>query len=144
MLRSQIETVLKLDWETRNVFNGVFAMDMLPEHVQPGATVINTDDSDEPGSHWCCVFKDGETQYMDSYGLPPTDQRCLDFLGETFSFNTLPLQLEISNTCGFYCIYFIIKRAMGIPANVVLETLHRSDSEYVVKDYVYSRYKNVF
>ena len=118
-------------------------MNRLPPRRQ-GAYIINMDDHDEPGSHWVAVFDDGNTEYMDSYGQPPLDERCQTFLGLNYSYNTLPLQQQFSNACGFYCIYFILQRARGLPAIDILSMLACTDSGFVVKDALYSRYKTIF
>ena len=82
--------------------------------------------------------------YMDSYGQPPTDKRLLKFLGSNYDYNSVALQLPLSNACGFYCLYFLLNRARGNSATSIIETLARVDSDFVVKDYLYSRYKPIF
>ena len=145
MYSRQIEAVLKLDLATKHAFNGVYSMDKLPESCKSGAYVINLDDHDEPGSHWVAVWKEGPlAEYMDSYGQPPLDIRCINFLGSNCLYNTFSLQQQLSNGCGFYCVYFIIQRARGQPANVILDMLSRVDSGFVVKNFIYSRYKPIF
>ena len=145
MYKRQIETILRLNSDSKHNFNGVLAMDELPKTRQKGSYVINLDDHDEPGSHWVAVWCDNEkVEYMDPFGLPPLDDRCLLFLGGNVRYNTVKMQLLLSNACGFYCVYFVIKRASGLAANSIIETLRRTDSDYVVKDYVYSRYKPIF
>ena len=144
MYRKQIETILALDNATRNITHGVYAMDRLPQR-KPGAYVINADNHDEPGSHWMAVFCTRDRiEFMDSYGRPPPDARLLQFLGSNYSYNTVPLQKPLSNACGFYCLYFLLHRARGHSATSIIELLRRSDSDYVVKEYVYSRYKPIF
>ena len=145
MYKRQIEAILNLDVMIRHTFHGVYAMDELPAKRRPGAYVINMDNHDEPGSHWVAVWSEGSTvEYMDSYGLPPIDTRCINFLGHDFYYNKLQLQQLLSNACGFYCVYFLIQRARGQPANVILEMLSRVDSGFIVKNFIYSRYKSIF
>ena len=145
MYRRQIEAILRLDSKTKHCFNGVFAMDELPIKPQNGCYVINLDDHDEPGSHWVAVWCNKErVEFMDPFGVPPLDKRCLMFLGNNVFFNTVKMQLLLSKACGFYCTYFLIKRASGLSANTIIETLARVDSDFVVKEYMYSRYKPVF
>lgn len=147
MYKNQLTTILQMDAATKRLFRGVYAMDRLPQHVQsPGAYVINMDDHNEPGSHWVAVFADkhGNVEYMDSYGLAPFDQRCVQFLGLNYSYNTIPLQQQLSNACGFYCVYYLIQRARGISSDSILKMLARLDSGYVVKRFLYSRYKPIF
>lgn len=144
MFAHQIDTILTLDAATKTLYRGVYSMDKLP-HRASGAYVINTDDSDEDGSHWIAVFvKNNTVEYMDSYGLPPLDSRCELFLGKDYYFNTCALQQLYSNACGFYCIYFLLQRARGYSADMIMNMLRQTDSGFVVKRYIYSRYKPVF
>lgn len=82
--------------------------------------------------------------YMDSYGRPPMDKRLLKFLGSNYDYNSVALQLPLSNACGFYCLYFLLHRARGHCATSIIETLAGVDSDFVVKEYLYSRYKPIF
>ena len=142
MHRRQIEAILSVNNMTKKTFRGVFPMDRLPASRQPGGYVINLDDHDEPGSHWVAVYDDGqEVEYMDSYGTPPLDLLCLQFVGPNYAYNTIPLQQRFSNACGFYCVYFLLQRARGFSAEHILKVLKRSDSGYVVKNFLYSRFR---
>jgi hypothetical protein len=141
MFKSQIESILKLDYTSKKYFKGVYSIDQLPRRER-GAYVINLDNHDEPGSHWVAVFDDGENvEYFDSFGVHPT---CLKFLGPNAVYSTANLQPLMSNACGFYCVYFIIKRSYNFPMNDILTVLSKTDSHYVVKNYLYSRYSLVF
>lgn len=119
-------------------------MDRLPTR-QPGAYVINTDNHDEPGSHWVAVYDNGRVvEYFDSYGRAPTDPRLLKFLGMNYSFNSIVLQRLLTNACGFYCVYFLLHRVRGVSANSIVQVLKCSDGDFVVKRYVFSRFKPLF
>ena len=141
MFKRQIESILKLDNSTKSGFQGVFPIDLLPPR-RKGSYVINLDEHDQPGSHWVAVYDDGDkVEYFDSFGVPPT---CKTFLGPTAVYSTAHIQPLMSNACGFYCVYFIIKRASNISMIDILNLLCRTDSHYLVKDYLYSRYSCVF
>ena len=76
MYKTQIETVLKLDAHSRQVFTGCYAIDELATTTTTSrqrrwknsggggdgagrfqrACIINYDESDEPGSHWVAVY----------------------------------------------------------------------------------------
>ena len=145
MYRHQIQAILSIDNITKKTCQGVFPMDQLPIKREPGSYVVNLDDHDEPGSHWVAVYDDGnEVEYMDSYGIPPLDQFCLNFIGPNYAYNTIPLQQRFSNACGFYCVYFIFQRARGFSAERILKMLARTDSGYVVKNFLLSRFKPMF
>ena len=145
MFSRQIDTILALDNAAKPLYRGTFPMDRLPTERVNGIYIINTDDHDQPGGHWVAVFvTDERVEYFDSYGLPPLDSRCERFLGTNYWFNTYQLQQLYSNACGFYCVYFVLQRARGQEANTILNILSKSDSGFIVKNYLYSRYKSVF
>lgn len=139
----QIEAILKNDLGTKDIFNGVYAMDSLPE-LSNGMYVINTDDHDEPGEHWVAVYCHEINEYFDSYGLLPQDFRLRNFLNNEFIYNNVKLQLLWSDACGFYCVYYLIHRARGLSMFEIIDTLKRSDGDFIVKNYVYSRYRPLF
>ena len=144
MYKRQLQAVLSLDAYTKRLFQGVYAMDRLPTRNN-GAYVINMDNHDEPGSHWVAVFVDnGAVEYFDSYGRAPTDSRLLHFLGPNFSYNSVALQRLFTTVCGYFCLYFLLKRARGVSSSQIVHMLARTDSGFVVKEYVLSRYKPIF
>ena len=141
MYKRQIEAILKIQPSTRKIFRGVFPIDRLPIR-QPGAYVINLDKHDEPGSHWVVVIDDGKrVEYFDSYGLPPS---LTSFLGDKAVYSTVSLQPLYSNACGFYCVYYIIQRSLGIAMKDILLLLSRIDSHYVVKNMLYTNFSSIF
>ena len=83
-------------------------------------------------------------EYFDSYGRAPSDPRLLHFLGSKYRYNSIVLQRPLSSSCGYYCLYFLLQRARGVSANEIVYTLSRTDSDFVVKHYVLTRYKYVF
>lgn len=140
MYKHQIKAILENDYQTKDIFQGVFAIDRLPP-FQPGMYVINTDEHDQPGKHWLAVYNH---EYFDSFGLPPQDVRLEDFLGTNYIYNTVALQLPFSNACGFYCVYYLLERARGQSAEDIIRILKSSDSDYVVKHMIYDCYKPLF
>lgn len=147
MFKTQIEAILKLDSESREYFKGVFSIDKLPTVCHPkSAYVINYDKSDEPGSHWVAVFRDeaGDIEFFDSFGIPPIDSRCANFIGLNYSYNPYKLQPDLTNSCGFYSTYFVLKRSRKVHSNDILNLLVRSNSDYIVKNFLYNVYKPIF
>ncbi len=58
----------------------------------------------------------GQVDYFDSYGKQPDRQSIYYFLnvqGRTWQYNKQCLQMSYSSVCGYYCLYFIIKRCQG-------------------------------
>lgn len=144
MNTSQLRRILQTDVMASDLYRGIYAMDTLPD-CTPGYYIINTDDQDEPGEHWLAVFNDhGHIEYFDSFGRPPLDKRLETFLGKTYKYNDIPLQLLFSNACGFYCVYYILHRCRGYSMEEIIHILKRSDGDFIVKDYLYRHYKPVF
>ena len=96
-------------------FKGVFPCDQLPYNLSlPLNIIVNTDPSYLPGEHWVCISinKNGFGQYFDSFGLYPIKEEIFKFLEEKcyngWSYNQVTLQNINSNTCGNYCVLYII------------------------------------
>ena len=122
---------------SKDLFHGVYPVDKLPKW-KPGAYVINTDKHDEPGEHWLAVYN---KEFFNSSGEPPHDDLLHKFIGDKYEFNSIALQNPLSNACGFYCCYYILKRARGVSAENIIQTLKQSDSDFIVKRYIYDRYE---
>ena len=145
MYKSQIKAILSLDVESRALFKGVYAIDELPNRASHGAYVVNYDEHDKPGSHWVAIYvQNGSVEYFDSYGQPPLDKRLKTFVGENFTYNPFQLQQALGNACGFYCTYYILKRSRKSTTYDILSLLTRTNSDYIVKNYLYRYYSIVF
>lgn len=145
MYKTQIATILKMDSQTRQHFRGVFAIDQLPKRAPTGSYVINYDCHDQPGSHWVAVFsRNDRVEYFDSSGQPPLDSRLQAFVGADFNFNPIKLQRLLENSCGFYCAYFILQRSRNSTSNDILKVLARTNSDYIVKMFLYKHFKPIF
>lgn len=66
--------------------------------------VINTDPHDKPGTHWVCLYLDGDTaEYFDSYGFLPLYSEINEFIyknAKTMKYNENHYQEVDSNVCG--------------------------------------------
>ena len=102
-------------------FLGVIPQDYLPlldiKHL-PASFIINLDFSNQPGSHWIAInlLKD-RLEIYDSLGLKYAKDKpviILDFIRKFSSTHriicTPILQNPTANTCGVYCIYFLLYR----------------------------------
>jgi hypothetical protein len=90
-------------------FRGVFCSDELPKKPRKiECGILNLDDSDSNGTHWCCYYKLGESKiYFDSYGLhPPSELN--DYLGDVY-YNTEQIQQGPTVFCGHLCLYVLKK-----------------------------------
>lgn len=102
-------------------FVGVFPCDTIPEIGVENAVVVNTDPHNKPGEHWVALYmsKDGEMEYFDSFGLPPLSEHIQKYINSTphisFSYSTIQLQHEDSETCGNHCIAYVKHRLSNQP-----------------------------
>ncbi len=86
-------------------FQGVYAKNELP--IIKGCGIINLNDNDEKGSHWCAWFEfDTFIFYFDSFGFPPP-QNFIDSSEKTVRYSNNEIQNYNSIMCGWYCIKFI-------------------------------------
>ena len=114
MLDLEIENKL----ENLPYFLGVFARDTLPDRVNkyPHSLVCNTDEHDEPGTHWIaiCVDENMKGDYFDSYGRQPLQSEFIFYLVKNapngFRWNRTLLQCDSCVTCGEYCCVYLIAR----------------------------------
>src|ERR1043165_6597881 len=85
-----LEAVKKLNIPN---FKGVFVRDELPNKPRKNECgIMNLDDSNGPGRHWCSCSKKGKDQlYFDSYGLPPPTER-LNYLKGPMYYNSERIQ----------------------------------------------------
>jgi hypothetical protein len=142
MYEYQIERILTSELGSK--FIGVFARDKLPLTRQNGAYVINFDKDSQPGSHWVAVYVNGmNIEYFDSFGRKPYHYDIKQFLGSNYSYNSVSLQPVLSKCCGFFCVYFLVKR-QWLSANQIISLLARSDSLFIVKNFVFKTYKWLF
>ena len=108
-----IDRVLR-KFQVRN-YLGVFARDKIPRD-KIGIFVVNLDASDQPGSHWVCVFTDGKKgEFFDSFGRPPPYQSIRNYMDRNctdgWTYSNKQLQSAISRSCGHYCVLYCILRS---------------------------------
>jgi hypothetical protein len=102
-------------------FKGVFPCDQLPYDANlPINIIANTDPANLPGEHWICISikKNGRGQYFDSFGLPPLKEEFFNFLERKctkgWSYNKVALQNLNSQTCGHYCVLYVIFKCQDL------------------------------
>ena len=117
--------------------------------------VLHTAQTRHPSSRQRC---DMLVEYFDSYGRAPPSPELNRFLGRFAAaaapavsttprcvwYNGMSLQPVYTGSCGFYCLYFILHRAMGQTAADIVHRLSRIDSHFHVKAYVLARYRLAF
>lgn len=93
--------------------NGVYMKDELTKNnFQNGNYVINLENSNQGGSHWCAlVKKDKVVLWIDSFGLPCPENIC-DVCQQlninSIYYNETNIQDIDSNLCGYFCIAFFL------------------------------------
>ena len=95
-------------------FTGVFMRDELKNSRKNECLVINTDHSENEGTHWTCLYiKNGTSYYFDPYGFPPTPE-VINYCDEPRYYSTFPIQKMGEVICGHYCIYVLHKLDKGV------------------------------
>lgn len=103
----------------RRAFRGCFPADRIPGYDgdYPFGMVVNTDPAHLAGSHWTVVWvESGESaEYFDSFGQPPPSPHIDKYLAQfaRVQSNSCELQSVLSQSCGKYAIYFIMRRCAG-------------------------------
>ena len=94
-------------------FRGVFMRDELPKTGpwRYEAGVINLDDDDGPGTHWCAYRKAGNmVYYFDSFGNLQPPPEFIKYLGggsHVIRYNHEVYQDFDSFNCGHLCLEFL-------------------------------------
>ena len=149
MFDYQLEAILQHAFgrglEGRAPFHGVFARDTVPLTRKDGGYIINFDRESEPGSHWVAVYiTDDLVKYFDSSGQPPLHCEIEFFLGPKYHYNSVHLQPVLSKCCGQYCIYYLVQRhVMKRSSQDIISVLKRSDSLFIVKNFVTRYYSSL-
>ena len=127
----QLAHFARLDPWSNTCFEGVYPLDRLPVVVSrsPGAVIVNTDPGDEAGEHWVSVYisSAGVGVYFDSFGVPPTEPELINFLNRNtvcWYHNQTTIQSVASDSCGYYCLYFVYKSARGYSLPALLRPFH--------------------
>ena len=116
-------------------------------HHYPALIVLNSDDSNGPGEHWCIliIWNPSESEFFDPYGLPLNfynfDEAVFKVV-KNVTCNTKCVQ-GIQPTCGHHCIFFSINRAAGHSMQFIVKKLY-SDSlrknDIMVYNYIRDTY----
>lgn len=93
--------------------------------------VINTDNSDQPGRHWRCVYINNmddypSIEYFDPLTEGKPEQSLIDICrkiaikmnpNKLFKYkqNQIRRQSKLTSNCGYHCIHFLEGRYQGIP-----------------------------
>lgn len=95
-------------------FLGVYPCDIHPaiNKRKNFSVIFNTGDSTTSGEHFVCLYKNRKNIfYFDSFGNKPDDKNILLFLKKfnvKLIWNSVKIQSDNSNFCGFYCLAFLL------------------------------------
>jgi hypothetical protein len=132
-------------------FIGVYAKDQLPtlRGTRPVLMVVNTDNSNKPGTHWIAMFinTDGSGEYFDSFGeLNNINQTFTAYMNKycaQWVYNDTQLQSVVSKFCGHYCIFYCLYRSIGYNINSITALFTRDYglNDLLVHEFVCRRMK---
>ena len=117
-------------------YRGCFAKDNLPKKIKRKEyTVINLDDTGNPGTHWTAIVNDPQcdfAEYFDPFGIVSSAEihNYLKTAGKNIRYNDNQLQDIYSVRCGYFCCHYITERAKGIQPLDVLYALTQTPSAY--------------
>ncbi len=124
-------------------FGGVFSADNIQIGETPSFIVVNTDRVGLGGTHWVVMYlNETQSEFFDSLGQAPTcyHKEWATLLAETspqYAYNDVRLQDSMSQTCGHFCIYYILKRHHGNSFNDIIErfddNLLQKNDRFVLK-----------
>ena len=85
----------------------------------PALFVLNTDNYDGPGEHWCIllILNGRRAEFFDSFGQSPTVYNFTEEIlrhVKRIQFNEYPVQATTAATCGHHCIFWAFHRSRGM------------------------------
>lgn len=124
---------LSKDLYCKTNFLGVFPRDRLPDiYKYPCSLVLNTHPSIQPGEHWLGLYFDENKKcdFFDSFGFSPAFYGLYNYINKfsfNLDFNKNQLQDYESDSCGYYCIFFILLRSRHFSLNDVVDVFSKKD-----------------
>lgn len=125
-----IEHILKTNPATSNYYQGFNTFDIpLPDSLtKPAIIVLNTDNFEGPGEHWCVAnfLANDVCEFFDSYGKKPcyyNFDKILYAHCKTIVYNPFRVQGNLP-MCGHHILFFILKRYNGVSAAEILNSLY--------------------
>lgn len=93
--------------------------------------IANTDKSGGPGKHWVAFYfnESGHDEFFDSLGNTAEYYNFGHVLRKPYLRNRNRLQDFGSDTCGQYCIYYVVCRYVGMSLKDIVNTFSVRDLE---------------
>ena len=103
------------------LFKGTYPCDLVPIslNIEPQAYVVNTENSHSSGKHWIgLIIKQTQCWYFDSFGNELLNLDILSSLRKIgikkYFWSCQQIQSVYSNSCGYFCIAFVLSFISGI------------------------------
>lgn len=129
-------------------FTAVCAVDQLREIKQTSFFIVcNNQKSSESGMHWLAFHKTSQSstiEFFDSFGFPlqfyPKEmyEFCMKN-GSSLEYSSTQFQSNLSDVCGNFCLYFLIKRFQQHTYEEILkgfETKNKLYNDTIVTNFV--------
>lgn len=124
-----ISKIFSKDPYVKRWFKGFLTPDLsIPElkFKTPTLFVLNTDDHDGPGEHWCIliIHDRRRAEFFDSFGRSPTVYSFTKEIlkhAKNIIFNEYPVQCLTAATCGHHCIFWAVYRARGFEPREIMK-----------------------
>ncbi len=121
--------------ELQPILGGVYSRDNLPRrhHYKPTLYLANTAIETHPtGMHWIAMLVGIPIpEYFDSLGLKPHND-FVTFLGPCYIYCSMRLQSPLQPSCGYYCLYYALCRAQGVPFHSIMNSLYGIEDLVVI------------
>jgi hypothetical protein len=134
----QLEEIVRKIPHLRHSYYGTFANDNLqPPLSFPASAIVNLDNVDQIGSHWCAFYSSSisRVDYFDPLGNPPPGN-IRDFLFENFDevfYSEFALQDVISSACGMFCLCYLYNASLKIPFESIMQKINSiADNDQVI------------
>ena len=132
----EIDSILKKS-DLSN-YGGTIMLNEVSKLKPNHCAIINLNTSNEPGSHWVCVF-DGPSQeevvYFDSFGVGPPKQiqkfmnKCAKKSGKKMVYSSMQLQTLNTSSCGWWCMYILTHLDKGYTYDDLLNEMNPNDTK---------------
>lgn len=134
----QLDHLAQSHPQLSKVFYGTVACDRLPSVLVkegPTAYIVNTDPSDEPGTHWISLWTEGNVcEIMDSYAVSldvyGTAEPLKEWMNRHFKCQVASgesLQSLYSQSCGDYALMYLVDKAEGRSMSDFLNRFKKRD-----------------
>ena len=153
-----------MDWVKKlgiKSFRGVYSRDTLPDKIRKECGIINLDDIQGPGTHWVC-YRNGESasprnppapssqstawsdvvEYFDPFGLIMPNEALKYFrtAGKRIVYSMDEIQNRNTVLCGYWCLYYLLKRQRG---RSILDVLHNPYFDDDNSDFIKAYFKHL-